>query len=431
MDVSADRERDVTELAASTRSVRRTAVDEVERVLDRVLELARDHLGMEVAWVSRIEGDEYRLRAVDGDPDVFGLAAGDEFSCDGTYCAQMLAGALPNLIPDIAGDRRAAAMQVTAELGVGAYVGVPIRLGRDEVYGTLCCLSSEASPGLDAKDIKFMEVLARVIGEQLERERAVIAGRARRRDRVAAAIEGTGLDVVFQPIMELRTRRPVGVEALARFTREPPDPPSWFADAAAVGLREELEVAAIRAALEQLDALPAGVYLSINASPETARTAALESLLTPVCERVQLELTEQAPVDDYDELRAALDRLRARGVRIAIDDAGAGYADLRHILRLSPDVIKLDMALTRDIDSDPARKALTSSLVTFATDVDAELVAEGVETEAELRTLLALGVRFAQGYLLARPAPLGDPAGGRPAAGGQGAGGRSPLRGTV
>jgi EAL domain-containing protein (putative c-di-GMP-specific phosphodiesterase class I) len=163
--------------------------------------------------------------------------------------------------------------------------------------------------------------------------------------------------------------------------------------------------------LEGIDQLPDGVYLSINASPQTAMSAGLADVLSgDVARRVQLEITEETGVDDYEGLEAALLTLRERDVRIAIDDAGAGYASLRHILRLTPDVIKLDMTLVRGIDTDTARAALASSLVSFASRVGATIVAEGVETQAELDTLADLGVDAVQGFLLARPGELPLPA---------------------
>jgi EAL domain-containing protein (putative c-di-GMP-specific phosphodiesterase class I) len=121
-----------------------------------------------------------------------------------------------------------------------------------------------------------------------------------------------------------------------------------------------------------------------------------------------VEITEHEQVDDYDALFGALARLRALGVRIAIDDAGAGYASLRHTLALDPDIVKVDIALTSAIDTDRAKRALTSALISFADEMDITIVAEGIETEASLRTLVDLGVRYGQGFHIARPAPLGS-----------------------
>jgi EAL domain-containing protein (putative c-di-GMP-specific phosphodiesterase class I) len=147
--------------------------------------------------------------------------------------------------------------------------------------------------------------------------------------------------------------------------------------------------------------------MSVNVSPLTATTDELRSCLAAAPgRRVILELTEHVMVTDYEALWPAFDELRAQGVRIAVDDAGAGYSGLQHILRLQPDVVKLDHDLTSNIESDPARRALASAMATFAQDIGAALVAEGIETSDALDTLRSLGVPWGQGYHLAEPGPL-------------------------
>jgi len=175
--------------------------------------------------------------------------------------------------------------------------------------------------------------------------------------------------------------------------------------AADVGLLEELELAAIREAVARLELLPSPTYLSLNLSPATARSADFEaSLLGLPGERTVLEITEHARVPDYLALRQALAHFRAGGVRLAIDDAGAGFASLRHILHLEPDIIKLDISITRNVDADRSRRALAAALASFGEEMGIELVAEGIETQAELEALRALGVGHGQGYFIGRPA---------------------------
>jgi len=231
---------------------------------------------------------------------------------------------------------------------------------------------------------------------------------SRTRRRIETVLAEQAFHVVFQPIVDLRGRRLVGVEALTRFTSEPTQPPNvWFDDAARVGLGVELELAVISAALEQLDRVPPDAMLSVNVSPATAVSPALADILGGAARgRVVAELTEHARIDDYEHLLKALEGLRGRGILIAVDDAGAGYSGLQQILKLRPDVIKLDIELTRGIDQDPVRRALASSLVRFSEETSAVLVAEGIETEGELSTLQQLGVRWGQGFFLARPGPL-------------------------
>jgi len=239
--------------------------------------------------------------------------------------------------------------------------------------------------------------------EQRERDALLeCAGRVRR------VLDEDLITMVFQPLVELETSREVGFEALARMSLEPVrGPDAWFSDAAASGLLEELDLAALRAALTELDRLPGAGSLWLNLSPGTVVSPGLHRALEDVAvDRLVLEITEHARVEDYDALDAALAPLRARGLRLAVDDAGAGFASLRHILRLAPDVIKVDKTVTRGIDSDRARRALTSALVAFGSETGAQIVAEGIETQAELEALRGLGIDYGQGYLFGRPGPL-------------------------
>jgi EAL domain-containing protein (putative c-di-GMP-specific phosphodiesterase class I) len=228
--------------------------------------------------------------------------------------------------------------------------------------------------------------------------------------RIRAAIEEDQISIAYQPIWDVETRQPIGLECLARFSATPSrSPDRWFAEAAETGMGVTLELAAIRMALTALDTLPPHVYLAVNASPQTIMSENFAAVLEGwPPERIVLEVTEHAGVGDYCQLKMALGPIRERGVRLAIDDAGAGYSSLRHILDLQPDLIKLDMSLTRNICIDPARRALAAAMISFAGETNSKIIAEGVETAAEFATLRALGVEKAQGYFLARPMPLAD-----------------------
>jgi EAL domain-containing protein (putative c-di-GMP-specific phosphodiesterase class I)/DNA-binding NarL/FixJ family response regulator len=225
--------------------------------------------------------------------------------------------------------------------------------------------------------------------------------------RIRAIIEDAALTIVFQPIRRLDGPT-VGAEALSRF-RGPPErgPEHWFAEAGEAGLRLDLELAAIRLALDDLPRLPDDGFMSLNASPETLCAPDLVSLLTGAApERVVLELSERAPIEDDDALDRALAGFGAHGIRIAIDDTGSGSAGLRHLLRLAPDFIKLDRTLVDGIDRDRSQQAVAAGLVSFAERIDAAVVAEGIERDEEVELLRSLGVRYGQGFLLARPQPL-------------------------
>jgi EAL domain-containing protein (putative c-di-GMP-specific phosphodiesterase class I) len=244
---------------------------------------------------------------------------------------------------------------------------------------------------------------ARVLSREGDRQRA------RSSARIGAMLSTADLRVVFQPIISTDTGRLVGAEALSRFgrpgtTAEAPD--LVFAEAASVGLGVELELLAVRTALLAAAALPDDLYISINVSPAALLSPELTTCLRTArlpLERVVLEITEHVSVPDYDVLARRAEELRGLGVRLAVDDAGAGFASFRHILRLGPEYIKLDRTLIENISEDPARRALASAVVLFAFEMGSAVVAEGVETLAELQTAQLLGIDAAQGFLLGRP----------------------------
>jgi EAL domain-containing protein (putative c-di-GMP-specific phosphodiesterase class I) len=242
---------------------------------------------------------------------------------------------------------------------------------------------------------------SRGVTEAMAAERLLAGAKQRVTDLLAT----DSLDIALQPVVDLGTGRMSGAEALARF-RDGRGPDDWFRDARDAGLGLDLDRLAFIKALPLLDALPEHCYLSINASPEllTDGTFLRELVGGAVdLERLVIEITEHVKISSYRDLHAALAPLRERGVRLAIDDTGAGYASLHHVLQLRPDIIKIDRSLIADVTGDAARRSLVTAFVLLALELDAAVTAEGVETPAELETLAALGVDCAQGYLLATP----------------------------
>ncbi len=225
------------------------------------------------------------------------------------------------------------------------------------------------------------------------------------RHRVADLVDQRGVEIALQPIIDLATGRLVGAEALARF----PDgrcADTWFEEASTTGQALDLDRLAFTSACRASSALPEGCYLSVNATPELLLSGNLVATLVEQhvpLHRLVIEVTEHVKISSYGDLKACLLELRERGARLAIDDTGAGYASFNHVLQLRPDIIKIDRSLIADLTEDPARRSLVTALVLLALDLDATVVAEGVETASELTTLGALGVDYAQGYLLARP----------------------------
>jgi diguanylate cyclase (GGDEF)-like protein len=232
-----------------------------------------------------------------------------------------------------------------------------------------------------------------------------LSGDAPQRSEIERILRERAIVPVFQPVASLTTGRLIGYEALARFPDAPGRPPStWFAQANACGLGPQLEAAAIQVALE-VQGRPRDTHLAVNVSPSALSTDVVRSVLPDDLSGIVIELTEHEVYVGDSLLADSLADLRERGARIAIDDAGAGYAGLKQVMWVRPHIVKLDLDLTRAIHSDPVRMALVESLVRFARRVGATVCAEGIEEHDDIEVLADLDVPWGQGYALGRPAP--------------------------
>lgn len=322
------------------------------------------------------------VKIVAGEPGAFG-------SID-LAMAEATAGALATLVGG------------AAEVAQAAEVLVRLVRCRSAAAGGLDARESTGSGGSDGGGLHpitvFMSDLIRPGAAAAEAMRCEITG----------VLERRAVTVVFQPVVSLATGSVVAMEALARFF-DPPgrSPDLWFVEAHRVGLGVDLELAAVEAALAVFDQLPGGTLLAVNVSPGVLASAELaELVLRREPARTVVELTEHVAVVDYSDLGRAIADLRAHGVRLSVDDAGAGFASLSHIVKLAPDYIKLDRELVRGIDADPVRQALGHALVAFAHSTGAQVVAEGIETADELAAVGQLGMDCGQGFHLGRPGPL-------------------------
>ncbi len=377
-------------------------------IIEQLLGAVRTHLGLQVAYVSQIVGEEVIFRNVDAPGLESMLASGDRRRLDDVYCQYILEGRLPQQMPDTADEPIGVAKAVTAAVPIGTHVSVPLHLSDGSLYGMFCCLGPLADPSLNERDLGMMRVFANLAAKEIDRTRRREQQRLARIAPIAAMIADRNVTMQYQPIWRLGQDQPIGFEALSRFLEVPLRTPDlWFTDAAEAGLGVELELMVIEMALAALEALPAPTYLTLNASPATAASKGLKRLLRrhPL-DRIVLEITEHQGVEDFGMLSEALAGMRVAGLRLAVDDAGVGYSGLQHILQLKPDIIKLDRFFVRQIDSDPSRRALAASLAVFAGQVGSTIIAEGVEVAAELDTLRALGFNTIQGYLLGKPQPL-------------------------
>ena len=358
-------------------------------LIERVLGVARSELGGAAAYLAEQVGNRLVCRAVVGDGAALGLAVGHECPPipSRTDDRDELAAATarePMAVPD----PNTAALTMSARLPDGT------------VYGTLGVVLYDA-PRLTEHASTVLQVLTSLVADELASARHDERLRAQLEDFVVAG----PLMMAGQPIIDLATGRCTGIEALARFPTDLGSPADVFQAAQRLGLGPDLEWLAAFRALDLLKALHPDQFLTINLSPTVAADLAVRSLphLHLPWRQLVLEITEHSVVDRYGELRERLAPLRARGLRVAIDDAGAGYASLHHIVELAPDLIKVDASLVHGVAADRARRVAVSAFVLLALDLGATVVAEGVERPADLATLAELGVDAVQGYLLARP----------------------------
>lgn len=382
-------------------------------LIEAALEAARDYLEMSAAYLSEFEGEDAVIRYVDRSDRAPWMQAGDRHPLHHTYCHYILEGRLPPIIPDTAALVLCRTMPVTVALGIGSLASVPVRRSDGSIYGMFCCFSPDPHPTLNPRDLKVLRMFAAQAEEQIVHNLLHDALLDDAASRVRAMLNSRAFDIVYQPIYRLDNGSLASFEALTRFRSNPyRTPDRWFADAAVTGMQADLEVMVIEKALTGLADLPQDVRLSVNASSDTVSSG---RLLTPFDRfgpaRITLEITEHDRSADARALRRSIEALRAGGALMAIDDVGAGYSGLHQILKLRPDILKLDMSLVRDIDRDPARRALAAAMVSFAAGTGAHLTAEGIERLEEYDVLRDLGIDYGQGWLLGRPGPIAAAAG--------------------
>jgi len=380
---------------------------DAERQVADLLLTAKKSLHLSVAFLTRMDGTTQHLEVVESSVP-FLFKEGVTQRQDMTLCQAIIDKKLPAVMPNLKDFPYAMTLPAARLPRIRSYVSVPVMLSDGTMYGTFCAAGLTSDKALTKRDQSLMDVLAQAASVILEpgvRERT---RQAEILERLRPVMAGGGPLVVLQPIVDLASGVRVGAEALSRF------PPAWgkapdvcFQEAHSVGLGDELELQALAVAAEHLDLVPG--YIAMNISPATLLTAEAAELFDrlPV-QRVLLELSEHDQVEDYDVLMAVLGPLRRRGVRLAIDDVGAGFSSLRHIVLTAPDVIKLDRSMIAGVSSDPVLTTLVCALVAFGHGCNAQVVAEGVETEPDADALRNLGVDYGQGWHFGRPAPATD-----------------------
>jgi EAL domain-containing protein (putative c-di-GMP-specific phosphodiesterase class I) len=369
-----------------------------------LLRTAKDALGLSVGFLTRMDGTTQHLEVVESAVP-FLLRDGVTQPQETSFCQAVLNGTLPAVIPDVTAYPAAMALPAARMPRIRSYVSSPVVLSDGTLYGTFCAAGFTTNKALTKRDKALMDVLAHAASVIIEPGVRESTRQAEITGRLTGVLADGGPVVVLQPIVDLATGVRIGAEALSRFPREwEMTPDVCFEEAHSVGEGDRLELLALERAAEHLDRVSG--YVAMNISPATLLTPEATQLLRRLpLDRVLLELSEHSAVEDYDALTVVLAPLRADGMRLAIDDVGAGFSSLRHIVLTSPDVMKLDRSIVDGVSGDPVLTTLVRSLVAFGHDCGARVVAEGVETPEDAAALLALGVDYGQGWHFGRPGP--------------------------
>lgn len=386
-------------------------IDDCESVnykLNKLLSIVRKHLDMEVAFISKFVKNNRVFEVVNAKSNMLPINVNDSDPIEETYCARIVDEVIPNIICNTIEHAVTGKLPITDKLSIGSYIGVPIKLSSGEIYGTFCCYKLSPDDTLNQRDLSFLSAIADIATELIEKNVETEANYNEIMARIVSVLEQNKIDIHYQPIFNLKSNKITGFESLSRFNTTPYKPPNiWFGEASKVHLGEELEMMAIKIAIKGISEFKTDNYVAINTSPEYVLNGAIARVLEGVnLMRIVLEVTEYAPIRDYAHFREALEPLRKQGMRLAIDDAGSGYSSFQHVLELEADIIKLDITLTQNINSNNRKYLFAKALCAFSKAINCCIVAEGVETIDELNCLRELGVDNVQGYLLGRPMPI-------------------------
>ncbi len=378
------------------------------KAIGEMIEALRVDLDMDVAFVTRQIGTTHRIFTHVAARGAAPLAPGDANPNANSLCWLVIEGKLPERVNDTSLYAAAACLPITDAVNVRAHFSVPLRRRDGRVHGSLCCFSYRPRPDVGEHEMKLIRAVAAIVSDQIEsrielEERGVAAAQ-----EIARLILDDALTIIHQPIYDLTDWHLIGHECLMRHKASPDRSPRELLEQARMAGRTlELELHLVAKALATLDPEHPERFIAINVSPETLASPALVRLIPEgIASRLVVELNQQDTAADPATVRAAIATLKERAW-VAVDAAGAGFADLEALVDLRPDIIKIDRAFLTGVATDMAHRALIKALVGFAAEAGVQLIAQGVETREDLQALRDLGVRFAQGFILGKPAHPG------------------------
>ena len=385
-----------------------TMCDVIPEKMQLIIASIRSRLKMDMACITDFTSGNNVVQFAEGNSRYLPGLQGSEVSLNESYCYLFAQGVLPSIIADTSLHAATKDLDLTEKLEIGSYIAAPLRGPDGTIYGVFSCLGHSENYSLGDRELSMMAVFADMAGVELKEQITKKQNYLEAQQRIREVMTPEKLHIRYQPIYDLKKQRVMGYESLARFDTEPYQTPDiWFQEAKSVGLDQELELLAIKRGIEGMQYIDESAYISLNVSAEIIMSGLLTDVFSDeIAPRIVLEVTEHSRVPDYKLFRKALCKLRKKGLRLAVDDAGAGFASFQHILELGAEIIKLDISLIKGLDKDPARSALTSALISFSKDTDTMVIAEGVETQEEYSELLRIGVDNIQGYYVGYPMPV-------------------------
>lgn len=393
--------------AAAAGAAAPSGTDARQEISD-LIEALRAHLDMDVAFVSRQVGGTHRIFTHVAARGVAPLASGDLNPNENSLCWLVIQGKLPERVTDTSHYEAAACLPITDAINVRAHFSVPMRRRNGQVHGSLCCFSYRPRPDIAERDMQMIRSVAAIVSDQIESRIELEERGENAAEQIARLIVDDALTVIHQPIYDLTDWHLIGHECLMRHKASPDISPRALLDQArAAGRTLELELHIARKALATLDPAHPDRFIAINVSPETLASPALGKVIPEgLASRLVIELNEQDAAREHGSVKAAIEVLKERAW-VAVSSEGVGFAGLQALVDLGPDIVKIDRDFLSGVATDASRRALVKALVQFAAETEVTLIAQGVETREDLQALRELGVRFAQGNILGKPAQPG------------------------
>jgi EAL domain-containing protein (putative c-di-GMP-specific phosphodiesterase class I) len=379
-----------------------------ENLIREILKSLRTEIGMDVAFIAEFSEGKRVFRYIDGSEGSPPVKPGDGDPIEHTYCQRVIDGQLPDIIFDIGSLPPEEQLAVAEDYKIKSYLCVPITFEDGRIYGSLGCIGHQPNWQIGQEDIRLMSAMADVYGQWFNMREKVHSRQHDMEAKVQAALNGQLLEVLYQPIFDIKRMKAIGFESLARVRdKDGLSPLSLFKEAEVLGHKVELELKAIRLGLQGLDYYQEGQFVSVNASKETALSPLLPAVLDHAdMKRVVLEINDPMDLQLFSKVTKSLRALLNRGLRIALDDRALGTEGLKALDTLGPDIIKLKVRNVMRMQGDRLLKLQASPFSGYSEESACKLIVEGVETRQQLDTILELGITHAQGYFLGAPIGL-------------------------